>query len=67
MTGIVAGLREVAHEFLGHPDHQLAVRDVADLRERVRVKPETLDHVLVGVGVPQGRRVARGGVLSEES
>ncbi len=52
-VGIVAGLREVAHEFFGHPDHQLTGRDVTDLGEGTGVEPEALDDVLAVVGVPQ--------------
>jgi hypothetical protein len=49
---MVADPREVAHKFLGHPDHRLTVRDMTDLRESVGVEPEALDHVLALVGVP---------------
>jgi hypothetical protein len=34
--------------FLGHTDHELAGRDVADLGEGVGVEPDALDHVLAG-------------------
>jgi hypothetical protein len=57
----------MAHEFLGHPDHNLAGRDVTDLGESIRVQFEALDYVLACIGVPQRRRVARGGVFSEKS
>src|SRR5581483_12016770 len=67
VIGIVTRLREVADEFLGHPDHQLATRDVTDLGKGIWVQLEALDHVLARVGVQQCRRVVRRRVLAEES